>query len=1016
MGSIILDPQSNLPFLLFVTAILSLAVVFYSWQRRTAPGGYYFILLMLAVSVFAFTNGAEASAIEISAKITWSKLSYISVVSLSPLWLLFSAHYSQNTAWLTRPRIALLWVLPLITFGLAATNEWHGWIWPTITPISEELGSRLIYSHGVGVLVYAVYAYGLMLVGTFWLLKVTRRSPMVFRRQTAALTVAALIPWIGNLLYLLNVNPWPGVDLTPISFLITGTIISWTLNRYQMFNLAPIAREVLFESIGDGVIVLDTNNRIVDLNPTAHLWMGVGEEAIGQDIFDVTGINSTALQYKDGADTEAQLVIGEGSKRNTFDLTFSPLQNYQGLVQGRVVLLHNMNRELEMLDNEQRHARQMEMLNAITRVPLTSSNFQQILQSLANRVCDLFNADGTCLALWNEQQNLAIPTAMYGSFEDFYPSFQLLPGETTLIDSVLNSNHVLTADDVSNTPYLSPRIAALYSASSMMALPIVADHRKQGAILIAFNQPHQFSQDEIDLGEQAASQTAFALVMGQLYETEKNRNAQLMALQSVSQAIASSLELKKIFETVVAVLQNTFGYRYISIYYLEEGNLLLGTQFGYPDELIFKKISTSQGILGRAVRTLRPQFVRNVAEDPDFLRASYEVESEICVPLLKDRIVLGTLNIESTSSRPLTETDLNLLITFASQVVVAITNANLFKAEHNQREMADILRKVGVTLSENLDFETLLSYLLNEIKQIVPYDAACLLLVDERHQFAQVRQMAGYEQFGEETVRQMTSFSFEIQAVPRFHQMFETRQPLILDEKTENQGWIQLPQIHSWAGAPMIVQNQVVAFFSLEKIDSEYFREEHIHRLSAFCAQAAIALENARLYSEVQRLAILDDLTGLYNRRGLFEIGQRELERAFRFRRPLSLLFLDVDEFKLFNNTYSYAVGDQVLRQLAGCLKTHSREVDLTGRYGGDEFVVLLPESDQASSCKVAERLLKSIGEVRVNSGDHEVGFTVSIGVCQNNPNSTNLETLIDQAGKTLQEAKRLGRNRVACS
>jgi diguanylate cyclase (GGDEF)-like protein len=840
-----MDPQSTFPMaVLYSTAIISLGVSLYARRWRTAPGGYYFILLMAAVAIFAFTNAVELSVVSMADKITWSKLSYIGVVSVSPLYLLFAAGYSQHNTWLTRYRSAAIWIFPALILGLAATNEWHGWIWPNITPISQAMGARLIYEHGIGVLAFAVYAYTLIFIGSFWLISAARMSPHLFRRQYVLLVIGALVPWLGNLLYLLQLNPWPGIDLTPIALSISGILYGWTLFRSQMFDLSPVARDILFESIGDSVIVLNQDDRIIDLNPVARRWLAVDDRIIGKNIYQVTGINESMLAFKAGSTHPAELVIAENGKKNTFDLTISPLRSARGLLQGRVIVLHNISRERALLDVEQHHVRQMEMLNAITHATLTTLNLEQLLQILAESLGKLFEADDAFLTLWDAEKERGIPAAANGPFRDIFSDFKAMPGELTMTESVLRAGHVLVVEDIAHTTYMAPRIARDFATRSLMALPLIANSQKLGAVLIGYDTIHHFAEDEIALGEQAAGQVALAIAKVQLYENVRQHSAQLEALQSISQVVASSLDLKKIFETIVKVLQVAFGYRYISIYSLEGEKLLLEAQAGYSEETIFKELTITRGILGRTVRTRRPQFVRNVADDADFLRATSEVESEICIPLLKEQTVLGTLNVESTAQLALTETDLNLLITFGNQVVAAIANA--------------------------------------------------------------------------------------------------------------------------------------------------------------------------QLYVEIQRLAIQDELTGLYNRRGFFEIGRHEFERAVRFKRPLCVLFMDVDEFKAFNNVYSYAVGDQVLRSLGYCLKERSREVDLIGRYGGDEFVILLPETDLEHAVVAAERLRQLVESVRVPAGELAVGFTVSIGVCQHTPDLASLEELIDSGGKALQEAKRMGRNRVA--
>jgi diguanylate cyclase (GGDEF)-like protein len=165
-----------------------------------------------------------------------------------------------------------------------------------------------------------------------------------------------------------------------------------------------------------------------------------------------------------------------------------------------------------------------------------------------------------------------------------------------------------------------------------------------------------------------------------------------------------------------------------------------------------------------------------------------------------------------------------------------------------------------------------------------------------------------------------------------------------------------------------------------------------------------------------------DHLTGLYNRMGFWEASLREIDRCMRFNRPISLLFLDIDQFKIFNDRYSYEIGDRVLVHLAQCIRDDLRNIDVVGRYGGEEFVLLLPETNLTSASEVAERLRAYIETraLHTNLGDLKVTVSIGIGIHYPDPlNSSGisesqiLNKLIDQGGKMLHTAKSEGRNRV---
>jgi diguanylate cyclase (GGDEF)-like protein len=190
--------------------------------------------------------------------------------------------------------------------------------------------------------------------------------------------------------------------------------------------------------------------------------------------------------------------------------------------------------------------------------------------------------------------------------------------------------------------------------------------------------------------------------------------------------------------------------------------------------------------------------------------------------------------------------------------------------------------------------------------------------------------------------------------------------------------------------------------------------------LGMFATQAAIAIRNARLYKKIEQVSITDELTGLFNRRGFFQFGEREFERSLRFNRPLSVLMLDIDHFKRINDTYGHSAGDLVLRALGDCFRRNKRGIDFEGRYGGEEFVFLLPETFLSGASQIAERLLQSVAELVIpvslaNGKPSSVNLhiTVSIGAAYMLPEIQSLDALIGRADEAMYRAKGAGRNRV---
>jgi diguanylate cyclase (GGDEF)-like protein len=193
---------------------------------------------------------------------------------------------------------------------------------------------------------------------------------------------------------------------------------------------------------------------------------------------------------------------------------------------------------------------------------------------------------------------------------------------------------------------------------------------------------------------------------------------------------------------------------------------------------------------------------------------------------------------------------------------------------------------------------------------------------------------------------------------------------------------------------------------SIQSYRSNAYTEDQIRLLERIAVYAAIALENARLYAEVQRMAIVDELTGIYNYRGLQELGQREFERARRFERPLSLIFFDIDDFRDFNNRYSHSTGNLVLKRVAALGKTVLRSVDILTRYGGDEFVAILPETDLDNANLVARRLSEAISRNTIHSPHGDLGVTISLGAATLKDGLADFNALLEAANQGEREDK----------
>lgn len=209
------------------------------------------------------------------------------------------------------------------------------------------------------------------------------------------------------------------------------------------------------------------------------------------------------------------------------------------------------------------------------------------------------------------------------------------------------------------------------------------------------------------------------------------------------------------------------------------------------------------------------------------------------------------------------------------------------------------------------------------------------------------------------------------------------------------------------SGTPVGIMNLVFA-------SGRQFSEEEMRLLATLGDQFGGAVERLRLFQDVQKLAATDSLTGLYNRRHFMESAEKELERVRRYERPISLAILDIDFFKQINDTYGHLAGDQVLIETSGLCQKSIRRIDLIGRFGGEELIILMPETTPEKAGQAMERLRKDIEALEIQTQRGTVRFTASIGVASLEGHHTlGLQLFVDKADQALYEAKKSGRNRV---
>jgi PAS domain S-box-containing protein len=330
---------------LIAAAVISSWVAVYSWSRRSTVSAIALSVMAITIAEWSLGYALEIAGADLATKLFWGKIQYFGI-ALAPLtWLLFGAIHSNRGKDLTPRAVALLAVIPVITILLALTTESNHLIWTDYHIARSNGFSALEVSHGPWFWVHSVYSYVLLMVGTFIIiLRSIWRKQGLYRRQAAALLIAVLAPWAGNILYLFGLSPIPHLDLTPFAFTITIVALAWGVLGFQLIDLVPIARSTVVEEMNDGVIVIDSQGRLVDINPAAQKLINLStSQALGRPAAEVfSPWAELAQKYRNVMDAMDEIEIGAGESQRWFELRLSALYDRRKRFAGRVITIRDI--------------------------------------------------------------------------------------------------------------------------------------------------------------------------------------------------------------------------------------------------------------------------------------------------------------------------------------------------------------------------------------------------------------------------------------------------------------------------------------------------------------------------------------------------------------------------------------------------------------------------------------------------------------------------------------------------
>jgi len=604
--------------------------------------------------------------------------------------------------------MTLLYAIPAFILVLVWTPLFEEVIWRN--PTMREVGPFLILDgeYGWGFWLLIFYAYALLLYGSALLMRTALRSAKQHRLQIVVLLVAVLAPWLGNVVYLFDMTPLPGVDYSPFAFTISGVAMTWAMLSHNLIGLIPIARSTMVENMQSGVVVLDKFQQVEYINaPASAILNWEGKRVKGSGLYGLCPSFSRFQEALEGNDYPpiSEVVKCERDGETLWlDLYISALPDRSGALIGHLLMFQDIT-----LRHQER-----EELRMLRQAVETS---------------------GEAIYMTDPE----------GIFTYVNPQFTALYGYTPEEVVGVSTPRILKSGEHSAREY--NRFWDTLFKKEVVPINFI-NQTKDGRRIHVEGSTNPILDEEGDI-------QGFLAIQRDVTEEQRakanlqDRVRELSFLNQLAEASVKTMDEDALIQKATRLVGEIFEPDYFGIMLVDEEDqeLYLHSSYQLRGGKKDIRVPLGEGITGHVAQTGEQWYVADVRQEPAYISPGLGTRSELCVPLIVGRNVIGVINMESLQVDAFCNADSKLLKTFADQL--------------------------------------------------------------------------------------------------------------------------------------------------------------------------AVAIERTRLFEKVQTLAITDDLTGLHNRRHFFKLARTEFERANRYQHPLSVIMVDVDDFKAINDRFGHAVGDQALRKIA---------------------------------------------------------------------------------------------------
>jgi len=663
-----------------------------------------------------------------------------------------------------------------------------------------------------------------------------------------------------------------------------------------------------------------------------------------------------------------------------------------------------------IFESERKKTSQLLVINEIRKKLSLSLDLDKLLDIVARSIMEFFGHHHIFIFIILEDKGgLKMMTqAGLGKMhirKDFSPT-----SEDHIIGWAFAKNQTISVNDIHISPF---KKTVLDHAQSELAIPISIQQTPIGILYLAGTGAEAYDEKDIHILEVIAEQLSLIINDAVTYTEINKKSKHMEIIHKIGKVAIQRFDLRQFIDDITRLIYDIFGFYQVAILTYEKisQQLELASYAGENMETvkIGDKFSSNEGIIGHVVRTGKFYLCNDTSKESHYRDVLVRTKSELTLPIKCNDQILGIMNIESMKLNQFEDTDVEIFTKIAEQIAYTMMNAELFKQKSSAHTLLLNLNSLSREINSTFALNNILATIIRKLPNYVNCRLCSLFFYYPAKN--QMRLMA--HNFPE--VKGKEPISLNVSDNVLMTRVIQLNHSIHVTDIENELNIPSQPQYETKSFLNILIRHQerIIGVLNLtDKLDHRPFSPEEFYLINSFSEHLATAFINSEKYQKILDLSITDGLTGLYVHRHFQDTLDHEIARARRYKAPLSLILLDLDDFKRFNDQYGHQIGDIVLREVALVIRKKIRKSDIAFRYGGEEFGVILPATPLDQAGIFAKRLIDRIANHRIMFGKKELSVTASSGLCEFEHHMSKNE-FIEHADRAMLRAKVEGKNRV---